>query len=167
VAIAPHDIFKRLAAEIRDELNTLDWLYAEWSGVESGLGTNSLIMRGKASITHDFYCGVERIFKRIGNHINGGIPAGESWHQELLNDMKLGIPELRPPVITTDTYRLLLDFLSFRHKFRNIYGFELEHEKVADIEAKFPEAHKKFRADMEKFLLFLDTLTTPPSSEEG
>jgi hypothetical protein len=78
--------------------------------------------------------------------------------------MKLDISGLRPPIIAEETYKLLVDFLSFRHKFRNIYGFELEFEKVADIERKFPEAHAKFKADLEAFLIFVDKLanTTLP-----
>jgi hypothetical protein len=66
--------------------------------------------------------------------------------------------------IAEATYKLLVDFLSFRHKFRNLYGFELELDKVADIERKFPEAHAKFKADLEAFLIFVDELanTAPP-----
>jgi hypothetical protein len=53
---------------------------------------------------------------------------------------------------------LLLGFLSFRHTFRNIYGFELELEKITGVERKFPEAHTKFKADLENFLIFVDGL---------
>jgi len=158
MAIKPSDRLRRIAAEIREELRKLDSLYAEWRGVDPGTGTLSLILRGKASIFHDFYCGAERIFKSVADEINGGIPAGESWHRLLLNDMKLDMPGLRPPAISEDTYKLLSDFLNFRHKFRNIYGFDLEFEKVAEIEKKFSEAHEKFRADIEAFLVFVENL---------
>jgi len=84
--------------------------------------------------------------------------AAEIWDQLLLNQMNLDMPGLRPPVIAKETHKLLVDFLGFRHKFRNIYGFELEAEKVTDIERKFPEAHTKFKTGLEKFLIFLDGL---------
>ena len=158
MAVETGDKFTRIAVEIREELTKLDVLYAEWRGVDSDAGMPSLFLRGKASIFHDFYCGAERIFKKIAAELNGGVPAGESWHQELLNDMKLDLPRLRPAVISTETHKLLLDFLSFRHKFRNIYGFELELDKVADIERKFPKVHTEFKADLEKFLIFVDGL---------
>jgi hypothetical protein len=158
MAIETGDKFTRIAAEIREELKKLDALYAEWRGVDSDAGMPSLFLRGKASIFHDFYCGAERIFKKIAAELNGGVPAGESWHQELLNDMKLDLPKLRPSVISAETHKLLLDFLSFRHKFRNIYGFELEFEKVADVERKFSETHTKLKADLEAFLIFVDKL---------
>jgi hypothetical protein len=57
MAIDIRDRCKKLAAEIRDELRKLDLLYAEWQGVDSDSGSRSLIMRGKASMFHDFYCG--------------------------------------------------------------------------------------------------------------
>jgi hypothetical protein len=158
MAVDMRDRCKKIAAEIRDELRKLDLLYAEWQGVDSESVSRSLIMRGKASMFHDFYCGAERIFKRVADDLNGGVPAGEFWHQLLLNQMKLDIPGLRPPIIAEETCKLLVDFLSFRHKFRNIYGFELELDKVTDIERKFPEAHTKFKSDVEKFLLFVDNL---------
>ena len=154
MALGTPNKFRRIAAEIREEMTKIDKLYAEWQGVDPD--TRTIIIRGKASIFHDFYCGAERVFKKIASELNGGIPAGEAWHQELLSDMKIDIPGLRPPVITEATYKLLLDFLSFRHKFRNIYGFELEFEKVADIERKFVDAHNKFTADIQAFLILLD-----------
>ncbi|MDZ7290113.1 MAG: hypothetical protein ONB44_01675 [candidate division KSB1 bacterium] len=80
--------------------------------------------------------------------------------------MKLDIPGLQPPVISEETCKLLLDFLSFRHRFRNIYGFELDFEKVTEIETQFPEAYKKFSADIKDFLRFLDSLAAAPSSKE-
>ncbi len=152
----------RLAAEIGEELRKLDYLYAEWRGVDPELQATSLILRGKGSILHDFYCGVERIFKRIAEDLNGGIPSGDSWHRDLLIDMKLNLPGLRPAVISEDTFRLLADFLDFRHRFRNIYGFELDDKKLAAIEAKFSGALENFKADLKVFLNFLTDLSVLP-----
>lgn len=69
MAIKPKEAMLRLAAEIRDELQKLDWLYAEWQGVDVEAGPHSLLMRGKASVFHDFYCGAERIFMTNGRLI--------------------------------------------------------------------------------------------------
>jgi len=152
----------RIAAEIREELRKLDHLFAEWRGVDPELQATSLLLRGKGSILHDFYCGAERIFRRIAEDLNGGIPAGEPWHRDLLIDMKLDLPGLRPAVISEESFRLLADFLDFRHKFRNIYGFELDGEKLEAIETKFSDAHEKFKADMKNFLNFLANLSALP-----
>ena len=158
MAIDHSEKLARLEAEIRDELTRLDKLFAEWKGVDVEASSPSIFLRGKASILHDFYCGVERIFKKIGNELNGGIPAGDSWHRQLLNDMRLEIPNLRPPVISEATFLLLLEFLSFRHKFRNIYGFDLDMKRVEELEQDFPEAHKKFNTDVGEFLKFVKSI---------
>ncbi|MGH7494617.1 MAG: antitoxin [bacterium] len=163
MAIDDRSKITRIAAEIREELKKLDWLYAEWRGVDTDLETSSLILRGKGSIFHDFYCGVERIFRRIADDLNGGIPAGDSWHRDLLVDMKLDLPGLRPAVITEETFRVLADFLDFRHKFRNIYGFELDFEKLKVIEEKFSPAFEKIKTDISTFLRFLDNFSALPS----
>jgi hypothetical protein len=72
MAVKPKEYMQRLAAEIRDELQKLDWLYAEWQGVDFDIGAHSLHLRGKASIFYGFYGGAERIFKKIANEL---IPA--------------------------------------------------------------------------------------------
>jgi len=155
--------FIKTAAKIRDEMRKLDRLYTEWHDIDPDLKPNSLILRGKASMFSDFYSGVERIFRGIADVINGGTPQGKSWQQELLNDMKLDTPGLRPSVISEKTYQLLLNFLAFRHKFRNIGLTDFDFEEMKKIEIKFPEVHTKFKADLETFLIFVDRLAnTPP-----
>jgi hypothetical protein len=52
----------------------------------------------------------------------------------------------------------LNEFLDFRHKFRHIYGFDLDFKKLEDLERIYPEAHKKFGEDIERFIVFLEGL---------
>ncbi len=137
MAVKTKEAMLRLAAEIRDELQKMDWLYAEWQGVDVDASAHSLLMRGKASVFHDFCCGAARIFKKNAHELNGGIPAGEARHHELLNDVKLDLPGLRPAVVSPATYKLLPEFLQFQHKFRNIYGFDLDYGKLAEVEKNF------------------------------
>lgn len=72
--------------------------------------------------------------------------------------MKLDLPGLRPAVVSPATYKLLLEFFQFRHKFRNIYGFDLDYGKLADIEKKFPPAYHQFKHEVEAFLTFVEQL---------
>ena len=65
---------RRIASEIRQELKKLDELFSEWESHRQGEWTDTFFLRGKASILHDFYCGVENIFKRIAAELNGGLP---------------------------------------------------------------------------------------------
>jgi len=132
--------------------------FTEWESHRMGDWLDSFFLRGKGSIFHDFYCGVERIFERTAGELNGGLPNGPAWHKILLDNMRLAIPGLRPAVVTTDTARLLGTFLDFRHKFRHIYGLGLEFEKLEELDQLYPQVHERFHVDIERFLEFLDTL---------
>jgi len=146
---------RRISAEIRQELGKLDELFREWESHRTGEWADTFFLRGKASIFHDFYCGVENIFKRIASELNGGIPSSPAWHKTLLQNMCLEIPQVRPPVVSEESCKRLSTFLDFRHKFRNIYGIDLQFDKLDEIDKLYPEAHAGFKSDINNFLGFL------------
>jgi hypothetical protein len=152
------DTLRRIAAEIRQERKKLDELFGEWESHRFGEWTDSFFLRGKASIFHDFYCGVENIFKRIASELNGGIPSSPTWHKTLLHNMCLDIPEVRPAVVSQESCKLLNTFLDFRHKFRNIYGIDLQFDKLDDLDKMYPEVHSRFKEDINSFLDFMNKL---------
>lgn len=114
---------------------------------------NELERRGIATYVHDFYNGVERIFKRIAVTLNGSLPKGEHWHQELLEQMKKEQPGIRPPVIDDALYSRLLDYLEFRHRFRNIYGDELLWTKLCPKVENIPDILAQLREQLVKIIL--------------
>ena len=113
-------------------------------------------LRGIANILHDFYTGAEHVFEKISAALDGGIPEGAAWHRELLESMALDLPSLRPPVLTGNGVRLLEEFLRFRHLFRNVYGFELEWDRLKPLLSRMPATWAVLRADLNAFLVFLD-----------
>lgn len=149
---------RRIVTEIQDELGKLNQLFHEWESHRFQEWTDSFFLRGKASVFHDFYCGAENIFKRIAPVLNGGVPEGLAGHKQLLYHMSLAIPEVRPAVVSKETADLLNEFLDFRHKFRHIYGFDLDFKKMDAVEKIYPEAHHKFQEDMKSFTKFLNSL---------
>jgi hypothetical protein len=118
------------------------------------------MMRARASILHDFYCGIERIFMRIAQELNGGVPVSEHWHRQLLRDMSLELEGVRPAVITKELHDLLVPFLGFRHLFRNVYGFVIEGERLDRLDARFDETFLGLQAGLRRFLDWL----VPPGS---
>jgi hypothetical protein len=151
-----------LLAEIKDELDTLDSLASDiketMSLVPARGGTRRIYEESLALKLHNFYTGCERIFRRIADDINGGVPASPDWHRRLLHTMTLHPAGIRPPVIAKATEKLLADFLGFRHVVRNIYGFQIESEKLIALLHKFTNAYNAFRSDMAQFLRFLNKL---------
>ena len=153
------DRLARLAASIRSEIDHLVAVVAE---AELALRDFSETtpplreLRGIGDIVHDFYTGMERIFEKIAPELNGGVPAGSAWHRELLESMALDLPTIRPPVIGRETARILAEYLRFRHLFRNVYGFELEWERLQPLLRRLPVAWSTFQSDILRFLVFLD-----------
>ncbi len=131
--MTPDEAFAlRLAAEIRHELDSLDQIRDQNSAAPRDDAIFTLRARG--SILHDFYNGIERVFVRIAEDLNGGVPQGDQWHRPLVTDMSIAIPGVRPAVIDAALADALGEFLRFRHVFRNVYRFVLDPERMRPLE---------------------------------
>ena len=144
---------RRLAAEIESELAGLDELERELANAPRQDDTYSLRARG--SILHDFYNGVERIFVRIASELNGGVPRAEQWHRELVKNMTLEVPEVRPAVIGPTLAGTLGEYLRFRHVFRNVYGSVIDAERLRPLERRLPATLAVFRERIRAFLSWM------------
>lgn len=112
-------------------------------------------IRAAGSILHDFYTGLEKVFERIALVVDGGLPKGEDWHIQLLRRMLVAVSDRRPPVLTQDLGESLAEYLSFRHLFRNIYGFELKWERCQELSEKLQSVYEKVVAQLNQFENFL------------
>lgn len=152
-----------LLAEINDELLILDKLIRDIGNVSKVIPADkeqkAVYEESLALKLHNFYTGIERIFEKIAEDINGGAPGSYDWHKRLLKTMSLEIPDVRPPVISKETAKLLHEFLAFRHVVRNIYGFELDSERLSRLVEKSKEVFGGFKQDLQDFLQFLDKLS--------
>jgi hypothetical protein len=151
---------RRLAAQIRADISDIERVAADLGTNLDGLSAEAasvLECYGVGKLVHDFYTAAERSFSRIASEL-GGLPRGERWHRELLSDMALDIPKLRPPVLRRETRESLDGFLRFRHVFRNLYAFNLQWEKVRALAEEVPEAWLELRADLESFASSLDRI---------
>lgn len=155
----PQARIARILAEIQEEWKALQSLRIECDGLNS---SESAFPRALASILHDFYSGVEKIFCKIAEDLNGGLPNSENWRRDLLHEMALEIPDLRPQVIAAATEEALLDYLRFRHVFRNKYGFLLNANRLKDLRKLYPVAHDAFGKDLAAFLNWLKELKGVP-----
>ncbi|MDI6793959.1 MAG: hypothetical protein QME81_14020 [bacterium] len=129
--------FYTLASEIEDELRKIRELLREneeaCHRINQGERFDFLSLRGQGDIIHDFYTGFEKILKKIATDLNGGLSSGEDWHKRLLYQMSFEIKEIRPAVISQESYGILKKLLAFRHVFRNIYGFDLDKERLDEL----------------------------------
>ncbi len=148
------DIIRVIISEIEKEINNLNLLRDELSKLSKE--ESSIFKRTAGSILHDFYNCCERIFKNIAIEINGSFEENEKWHKALLFKMTIPIKDIRPAVISEELAAELDEYLSFRHVFRNIYGFELKGNRVDHLVEKFDSVASRFIKEIKKFLEFLN-----------
>lgn len=134
---------------INEELNNINKFLDEISDYK---GNTLLYRRAKGSILHDFYNTCERIFEIIARRINGGLPQTEQWHKKILYQMTIEMKSIRPAVISKKLAAEFDEYLAFRHLFRNIYGFELESDKLDKLVDKFSKTAKSFQNEIKEFL---------------
>lgn len=110
-------------------------------------------LRAMASIVHEFYTGVEGIFRHIVVRLGEGLPRGAYWHHELLE--QVAEPrEQRPALISEPLRALLEEYLDFRHFFRHAYGYELDWVRlkplVGDLSRIFHRLQRELQGFFEK-----------------
>ncbi|NWF75124.1 MAG: hypothetical protein HXY53_00880 [Nitrospirae bacterium] len=156
------EMIPELISEIKDELLLLDKLANDIietadkippSNPEKKIYEESLALK-----LHNFYTGYERIFQKIADELNVGVPHSWDWHKRLLKSMSLEIENIRPPVISKDTSKLLEEYLAFRHVIRNIYGFEIDSERLTSLVEKIYGTHERLREEINSFIRFLKKL---------
>jgi hypothetical protein len=91
---------KEFIDEINEEIENLKRLEKEMACLlqEIQIPTFKEI-RATASILHDFYSGIEKIFEKIALTIDNSLPSGEEWHIELLSQMAKPFSKIRGFVV--------------------------------------------------------------------
>jgi len=148
---------KVLRITIQDELQKLHQLDREKNGLLRKKPSNYVIRAG-GSILHDFYTGVEKIFENIAKEVDRRIPMGEEWHSDLIHQMTLEVPGLRPSILSAPTEKKLREYLGFRHLFRKRYGFELDWRKMKKLLGNLPQVLLALENDVSLFLHLIDSL---------
>ena len=111
---------------------------------------DELLLYGLSALLDTAYSGCEKLLSRALATFEG-VPTGTSWHRELLDAASLDVVGVRPAVIQTGTASQLDPYRSFRHRFRNLYLYDLESEPVIKLATDWPEVATLFRADVERF----------------
>jgi hypothetical protein len=148
---------RRVAAELRAELVHIDRTVTEAGPLLTSVATERVMLYATAALLDTFYTGIEKALRRIAGEL-GGIPEGSGWHRRLLDDMTLQIPKVRPAVLSPETARALSTFLAFRHRFRNLYLFDLEPAPIASLVSALAPTWATARTELDEFTLFIERL---------
>ena len=147
--------FAGLIAELDGDLKELQRIAGQnaraWERIESG--ANDPIDWGALGFTlHRLYGILENYFLRISKFFENNLTS-DRWHRDLLEKMRLDLPGVRPPLFTEESdYRSTVELMRFRHRFRNLYGEDLDPERTSEVQkrtltliAAFPKIHRRFR----------------------
>ena len=147
-----------------DSIGDLD-LVAErvtraWARAQKASDDQYAYVDSTALNLHGFYSGLERLFEIIARQVDGDVPAGETWHRDLLLQMTLDLPEIRPAVISQDNASVLDEFRRFRHLVRNVYTVNIVPTKVGRIVSALPDLWTKLRAELSAFADFTEDMAS-------
>ncbi|MCX6895709.1 MAG: hypothetical protein NTZ16_09485 [Verrucomicrobia bacterium] len=104
-----------------------------------------------AAMLHSFYTGVENLFKRVSVELDNSPVAGDAWHRDLLLRMKAPTAT-RPALLSGALHDTLLEYLRFRHVFRNAYSFDLDWQKMSPLVLNVEATLKQLEQALDKFL---------------
>jgi hypothetical protein len=103
-----------------------------------------------AAMLHSFYNGIENIFKRIAEELDGQLPRSEFWHRDLLDSMSRP-GNIRPTVISGRMVECLDSYLDFRHFFRHGYTFDLRWDGMKALVLGCDETLKLVEDELDRF----------------
>ena len=149
-----------LAGRIRKELDDIERLASRASRAMNTARKNpqdmDLFIDSASLNLHDVYSGFERIFRQIAATVDGNVPSNPEWHRELLEQMGLDLPKIRPPVLTSNSIEVLDEYLRFRHVVRNVYTFSFDHERIDRLVRGLGSAFNQIRQELLAFASFLE-----------
>ncbi|MBN1972951.1 MAG: hypothetical protein JW787_04890 [Sedimentisphaerales bacterium] len=99
-----------------------------------------------AALLHNFYNGIENVFKQLIISRSLKIPQGPSWHIDLVEIC------VANKIISRKTSDMLKEYLSFRHFFSHAYSFDVDEERIAPLLEKIRDVHDIFIKDISKAL---------------
>ena len=153
----PDDPILALKSVVEDELTALDRVVEQMEALlsQAAQPPNWIELRAIATILHEFYNGVERIFERIAVSLGEGLPRGSYWHVDLLAQMATAQTETRPAVIGEPLRARLEEYLKFRHFFRHADSYTLEWNRMNWQAEQMSETLRLLR---EQLQVFFDSL---------
>jgi hypothetical protein len=127
-----------------------------WDRIEAG--AKDLLDYGALAYTiHTLYGVFENYFLRIAKFFENNLPS-DHWHKTLVERMALEIPGLRPALLPDDAVKKdVMQVLKFRHKFRHLYGEDLDSGQTSRVQEHlvrfldvFPEIHAAYCVKLEQ-----------------
>lgn len=104
----------------------------------------------------DFYSGCERLAERVAVTVDGGLPQGRNWHEQLLQQLATPGGQGRPPLWDSDLLAKLETYRAFRHRARHLYSIQLDGARVLTLAQGVPGVYPLVEQAVERFSQWLE-----------
>jgi hypothetical protein len=151
------ELAERIRGEAQDLDRTVERAVAAWAQAKRR-SYEDAYLDSVALNLHGFYSGVERLFELIVRRVDRALPAGETWHRGLLEQVAQDVADVRPAVINQNNALALDEFRRFRHLVRNIYTMNLVPDRMSGLMTALPDLWPTLRAELLAFADFLEAL---------
>lgn len=149
----------RLLAEVAVDIGALAARSAEVSALLEQWGASGSLPRAESTLLaanlHGYYTALETLCERVARQLDEEVPAGPTWHADLLSQMQIEVPGLRPPVLPASVLADLHELRKFRHFFRNAYVMEFAPDLLHQQAERLLRVHPALMATLEAFLTHL------------
>ena len=152
----------RLRREVARDLSALDARSGECASLLQSWNDASFISRAELTLVavnlHAYYTALETLLERVAVLLDDETPKGAAWHIELIAQMTVEIPGLRPARVPEAFVAALLKLRRFRHFFRNAYVLDLDPLRVREHARRLAQVHRPLRDSLMRFQTHLDDL---------
>jgi hypothetical protein len=107
---------------------------------------------------HAYYTALETLLERIARLVDEDVPSGPTWHRDLLSQMRIDLPGLRPRAIPPELVPELDELRKFRHFFRNAYVLDLDPAKTLAHGERVMRVHPALSRDIAQLFGHLEAV---------
>jgi len=146
----------RVSQEAPELARVADRACRAWAAVQAD--ADDLLVDAAALNINGFYAGLEHVITVVAERIDGSLPSGANWRQDLLRQMTAELPGIRGPVLSPGLFPALDRYRGFRHVVRNVYAYVLDPRLVAVLIADLPHTAAEVGAQLTAFAAELDAI---------
>ena len=145
------DVIQVSSGQIVDIINKRASRFASFEDRED----NSMALESLAINLCHFYESLEAIFFRIAKIVDGHMPSGGSWRDELLQQLLSDFMQTRMPVLSAETYEVLKEYKDFRHKSYKDFSIKYDWERMKRLVVSASGVLDMVNRDLARFKKFL------------
>ncbi len=103
------------------------------------------------AVMHSFYMGIESIMRSVAKARGDQPRKSDAWHQELLGGLTKPGPG-RAVLLSESTAARLYEYLTWRHRFRNLYTDALDWTLMRPLVMGMNPTLAAFEVELDRFL---------------